>query len=633
MKTAAWVGKLFFIGTLLTIENLGFAQTQELFNAWSGIAAEKTVSSALAGFTDLQREWVAPDGRKVRVVVQSPRVPAAPVTVTLPAVPADQDARPYFEAALAQVRASKASRLVVPAGRYVFRTTAQTPATAPAPVVGHLLLQDLDDVTIEGQGATLVFMQDAHGVIVRGSRRIKLSGLTLDYGLRTVSVGTVVREGAENRVRLDPRFPVTAANPVFYVMERDAASGLWPAGGARAIMPPGSATPAVYVGSQTYASSAFNALTPGKSVVVLHQWYGGTALRIDDTPQSRQAEDISMDRLTINAAPGMGIVAYGLKRGMAVTNSRIVPRADGSSPMSTSYDAIHVILSGGDIVIKNNYIAGQGDDAINLNGPVHPIGRIDAGAGSLVLGKYSRFISTGDTLAFFDDQARYLGQRRVAVKPAALGGLDYRVTLDAPLDPAWNVNVVRDLGLLGSRYLVSGNVIERCHCHGLLAQWPNGLVEGNTFRDLSANAIRLLTDVGTWNEGIGAINVIVQRNTITRSGIDLAGPVPSWGAITAYGGAREGTLATAAVNRNLRISGNSIEQAQQGCVTVASSQAVVVSDNRCVDTNLRNPGTPSLYVTNSSNVRLFNNTRSGSSTGPQAVAPATSSAISTQVEY
>jgi hypothetical protein len=52
-----------------------------------------------------------------------------------------------------------------------------------------------------------------------------------------------------------------------------------------------------------------------------------------------------------------------------------------------------------------------------------------------------------------------------------------------------------------------------------------------------------------------------------------------------------------------------------------------------VDTNLRSPGTPSLYVANSSNVRLFNNTRSGSSTGPQTVAPATGSAISLQVGY
>lgn len=91
-------------------------------------------------------------------------------------MPADQDARPYFEAALAQVRASKASRLVVPPGRYVFRSAVQTPSSAPAPVSGHLLLLDLDDVTIEGAGATLVFMQNAHGVIVRGSRRLNLSG-------------------------------------------------------------------------------------------------------------------------------------------------------------------------------------------------------------------------------------------------------------------------------------------------------------------------------------------------------------------------------------------------------------------------------------------------------------------------
>ena len=632
MKTAAFVGGLWMTATLLALQNPASAQTQEYFNTWSKIAAERNLTPAAAQAGDLVRDWAAPDGRRVRVVVQAPRVPAAPVTVVLPAVPAGQDARPYFEAALAQVRATKASRLVVPPGRYLFHSTVRTPETAPAPVTGHLLLQDVDDLTIEGTGATLVFMQDAHGLIVRGSRRLKLSKLTLDYGLRTASLGTVVSEGSEKRVRIDPRFPVSAANAVHYVMERDAATGLWPAAAPRAILPPGSATPAVYVGNQTYASSAFKALTAGKPVVVLHQYYGGTALRIDDTPQARQAEDITLDGLAIHSAPGMGIVAYGLKRGLAVLNSRIVPRADGSSPVSTSYDAVHVIQSGGDVVINGNHIAGQGDDAINLNSPVHPGVRVEAGAGSLVLGKYSRFISAGDSLAFFDDQARYLGQRRVALKPVPLGGLDHRVGLDAPLDPAWGASVARDLALIGSRYVVANNVIERCHCHGLLAQWPNGLVERNTFRDLSANAIRLLTDVGTWNEGVGAINVIVHHNTITRPGADLSATVPSWGAITAYGGAAGGRLATAPVNRHLRISNNTVEQAQQGCVTVASSQSVVVNDNRCVETNLRNPGAPSLVVTESASVRLFNNLRSGGSTGGQMLGTGSSN-VAGQVGY
>ncbi|WP_298235874.1 right-handed parallel beta-helix repeat-containing protein [uncultured Azohydromonas sp.] len=609
---------------LIAIQTTANAQPQDLFNTWTGIAAEKNTSPATAQAGDLTREWKAPDGRTVRVVVQRPRESAAALTVVVSPLAADQDARPVFEAALRQVRASRASKLVILPGRYVFRTTAQS--GPPAVLAAHLLLQDLDDVSIEGEGATLVFMQDAHGLLVRGSRRLQLSKLRLDYGLRTASLGTVQRQGGNTRVRIDPKFPVTSADPAFYVTEYDAAAKRYPTDAARVILPPGSSTPAVYAGNQSYGSTAFATLPEGRGVTVKHQWYGGNAIRIDDTPQPRQSEDIVIDGVTIHAAPGMGIVAYGLKRGLAITRSRFAPR-DGSQPLSASYDAIHVVMSGGDTLITNNHITAQGDDAINLNGPVHPITRVEDGRRSVVLGKYSRFIGAGDRLAFFDAQGQYLGQRKVAATPAPLGGLDHRVTLDQPLDAGWAVNVVRDLSLLGSRYAVADNVIERCYCHGLLAQLPNGLVEGNTFQDIGRNAIRLLTDVGQWNEGVGAINVIVRGNRIRRTGGDPAGLLP-WAAISVYGGARDGTLSTAPVNRHVRIANNTIENVPLGCVTVSNSVDVSVRDNQCTDTNLLDPrGASLLVMPTAAEVQLGNNLRSGATTGAQLVSTPASSAL------
>lgn len=633
MKPAVFVGKLLFAGLLAASQTSGMAQATELFNTWTGLAAEKAVSPIIPQASDLQREWTAPDGRNVKVVVQQPRTPASPLSVVLPSVSADQDARPVFEAALAQVRAKGASRLVVPPGRYVFRTTVQS--GPPAVVPAHLLLQDLDDVTIEGAGATLVFMKDAHGLLVRGSRRLKLSGLTLDYGLRTNSIGTVLKVGTETRVKINAAFPVTSADAAYYLTEYAPLTKTYPFNAARVILPPGSSTPAVYAGSQTYTSTAFGTLAADRTVTVKHQWYGGNAIRIDDNPQPRQSEDVSIDRVNINAAPGMGIVVYGLKRGLAITNSSIVPRADGSNPLSVNYDAIHVLMSGGDMLITGNRISGQGDDAINLNAPVHTLTRVEDGGRSVVLGKYSRFIAAGDKLAFFDAQGQFLGQRQVAAAPVPLGGLDHRVTLDKPLDAAWSVNVARNLGLLGSRYVVANNVIERCYCHGLLAQLPNGLVESNTFQDIGRNAIRLLTDVGQWNEGVGAINVIVRSNKILRTGGDPAGVVP-WAAISVYGGARGAKLATVPVNRNVRIVSNTIQNVPQGCITVASSVSVVVRDNQCTDTNQSAPKTAGLLVLQASDVEMVANTLSGSTgalvVSPTAIAVTTTAAAAATVK-
>lgn len=348
--------------------------------------------------------------------------------------------------------------------------------------------------------------------------------------------------------------------------------------------------------------------------MVYHYWYGGQAIRIDDTRGPQQSEDVVIDSVTIHSAPGMGILAYGLKRGFAVVNTTIAPRPDGSNPISTMFDGIHVLLGGGDVLLSGNRISGQGDDGINLNNPVHPIVSIDDAGQTLVLSKYSRFIAADDMLAFFSEEGGYLGQARVRGKPKALGGLNNQVSLDRTVPGLKASSVVRDLSLISARFEVSDNTIEACNCHGLLVQWPNGRVQGNTFRDLRANAIRLLTDVGSWKEGVGAFNVIVHGNTISKSGIDNSLPLP-WAAISAYGGARGNRVATVPVNSYLDITDNTITDALQGCITIASTRNAKVTGNVCKSSNLQGPGKESINVLSSTRVILSGNKRIGASTG------------------
>jgi hypothetical protein len=473
-------------------------------------------------------------------------------------------------------------------------------------------------MTVEGNDATLMFTQNQPGVYINTSQRLKINRLTIDYSLHTASLGTIeTRDGAKVLV-IDRRYPVTSADAVYYASEFDPMTRNWVQNGQRAIMPPGSPTPAVFAGDQTYTSAAFKNLTPGKNFVVFHHWYGGAAIRIDDSRGPSQSEDVVIDGVTIYSAPGMGILTYGLKRGLAIQNTNVVARPDGLSPVSTEFDALHVLLGGGDILMANNHIANQGDDGINLNNPVHPIVSIADDGKTMVLSTYSRFIAEGDSLAFFDSGGKYLGQATVNGKPKALGGLNNQISLDRAIPGIDTHGVVRDVALISSRFYVGNNTIEQCNCHGLLVQLPNGLVEGNTFRQLNYNAIRLLTNVGSWKEGVGAFNVIVTRNTISRTGVDTSLPMP-WAAISAYGGARGNTVAAEPVNKDIDITDNTINEAQQGCVTVASSRAVKVANNSCNSTNLHDPGRPSINVFNASGTSVDNNKRSGQSTGGMEV--------------
>jgi parallel beta-helix repeat protein len=598
---------------------------EKSFLQWSAIASAQTTSPANAESGDYARQWAAPDGRSIKLVVKVPHPRIGASEVKLTNVPEGEDARPYFEAALERVKVKGAGRFVIPPGTYTFKSLAiETPA--------HLILKNLSDLTIEGTGATLVFTQNQPGLYINSSKRLRVKGLTLDYAMRTSSIGTIVNRDGQNALLIDSKYPVTASDAVYFVSEYDPAKRQWVQGGQRSIMPPDSPNPAVYVGNQTYASAAFKNIKAGKNYVVFHHWYGGPAIRIDDMPGPNQSEDIVIDSITLHSAPGMGIFAYGIKRGLAIINSSIVPRPDGSNPVSTEYDAIHVQLGGGDILINGNHIAGQGDDGINLNNAVHPIVSIADQGRTLVLSKYSRFISAGDALAFFDDSGGYLGQAKVTDKPKALGGLNNQISLDHAIPGISPSSVVRDIALISSRFDVSGNTIEACNCHGVLVQLPNGRVEGNTFRNLRANAVRLLTDVGSWKEGVGAFNVIVSRNNISNSGIDNSLPLP-WAAISAYGGARGNLVSATPVNRYLDVIDNTISDSKQGCITIASSRDVKVKGNTCNSTNKQTPSRESLNILQSTGVTLIRNKRTGMSTGGIKTDSTTTNSVDAQSAY
>lgn len=208
------------------------------FTRWAALASVAVTSPAKAESGDFRKAWTAPDGRRIQLVVKRPRPRSNAPPVTLPVVPEGEDARPYFEAALAQARAQGAGRLLVPKGTYFFKTAGRGGSA-------HLMLDDLTDLNIEGDGARLVFTQNLPGLYVTRAKRLRIAGLTLDFSLHTASLGTVERRDEQNVLIIHPKYAVTAANAVYFVAEYDGAKRLWVPAGVRSIMPPGSTTPAV----------------------------------------------------------------------------------------------------------------------------------------------------------------------------------------------------------------------------------------------------------------------------------------------------------------------------------------------------------------------------------------------------
>jgi hypothetical protein len=581
MRTAA---------ALLAIAGLSGCRQEADPLAWYRLATAATISPLRAHPGDLVWRWTAPDGRTIVARIALPRPERTGDTVTVIPPPAGADARPVFEAAVATARARHAARIRIPPGTYRFLTTEPERHA-------HWLIQGLNDVAIEGTGATLVFTSNADGVAIRASRRVVLSGLTIDYALRTASLGRMVSQGGRPVIQLDQ--PPGPTDGIGHITEFDRTSGRAVPNGMRVYMP--KATDVARTAAGAYRSARFEPTMIGRSFLVYHHYYGGVALKLQDDARSgaKQDEDIVIRNVTVRRSPGMGIVVYGVRRGVAIIDSRILP-APGEYA-SSEYDAIHVLQVGGDLAIVGNTIDRAGDDNINVGSPVTPIAAAGEQGRKLALGRYSRFIRPGDTLAAFDGHFRMLGLSRATDTPQPLGGLDHAVRIDRPFPGAVPGAFIRDAALSNGRVIIAGNTIR--NGGDTLVQVGNVLVRNNRFE---RTGVRILASLGTFQEGSGGFNVTIAGNSFSGGRVRFVSGFPH-AAITAYGLDAGDRISAMPVNRFLAISGNRIVAAPLGCISISSTSQATITGNACIARRQDDPASFDIQVINADQVTIRHN--------------------------
>lgn len=545
------------------------------FEAWSELARSRNISPAVPAPGDLVHRWTGADGRPVSVVVRKPVAEAGSRAVTVTPPAEGVDARPAFEEALRRLRSEKARRLVVTRGTYHFLAV-ETDA--------HLVLDRLEDVTIEGNGAIFVFHENKPGLLIRSSSRVLVRDLDLRFALETATVMRAIEEDGR-RALIDVAAKDPAAGPtraITYVAPYDVAAGNWIKGGNRLIFSPTSGVTFTRSASGAYHSEKFAPLRVGDTYMVFHNWYGGSAILVDDGNQKPDSNDLVFDRISFANGPGMGVVVYRMGRGVAIVNSRFRAVA-GGSPVSTLFDAIHVLFSKGDIVVADNLITNQGDDAVNLSMPIQEIvavAPLDGDRQTVEVSNHPKTLSPGDRLAVFDRTTGvFLGTATASSTPVTVTNRTSRLVIesrDLRLAPG---QFLRNLSFSQGRFVIAGNVVEKCNCHALLAQIPNGLIENNRITDINFNAFRLITNIGQWREGVGAFNQLIRGNVIDRTGPDKSFRFP-FGVISAYG-VMQATATEHRVNDYIEVTGNTISNYMENCISIASSDHIKVMNNRC----------------------------------------------------
>lgn len=481
-------------------------------------------------------------------------------------------------------------RVIVPPGTYRL-----------APRQGgrtHWTLAGLRDVEIVADGVTLVCTERTRALHLEACRNVAIRGLTIDYDPPPFTQGTIVAVASNSvDVRIDDGYPVEAWSRIEIV---DPASGIRKRG-----MP--------------FLWGATAERRGADTVRVTHEALGRAAAAGDRAVLSagpgpsgiphgivlERCAEVTLDRVTLHAAPGMGILDVGGDGGTRLAGCRVVPGppppgATAPRLLSTSWDAIQHKLTRRGPKVTGCTIEHAGDDSWSVQSSSLLVLARDGR--SIVLASEddgpAQYLQPGDRLR---DPVSGASVRCETVEPVARAdaGLTQDVARridEAPVWSAWHVgrrwvrvraacDVALDAGrslLCDDRrcndFLFRGNTI-RSPGRGALVKASDGLIESNVFENVHAAVV---VDPEVPDGAAAEIErVVIRHNLIDGSGEFCPAPwSPQAGAIVTAARRDGTTLRSAGAIRSVAIEFNGFRNVAGVNVALGSLRGVLVRGNR-----------------------------------------------------
>ena len=524
--------------------------------------------------------------------------------------PLDTDSSPAIGKALAELREHNGGTLVLAPGRHLcLGGEAMPDGRTHKPSVD---VNDLVDVTVDGQGATLVGRDIAGLFLIRDSRNVTVRNLTVAWEPLPHTSGRVVSLLPEvHAFDIEPQFP---PNPpagrivqgvLAYSPERrrlaDNGWEVYQTQGERNAEP-------TQVTSEGHLRIFQRRGTPlpevGCHVVVRHQVYGYDAFVF------RNCTNVLLEDVRVLAVPGMAVIGWG-SCDLTIRRIQVVP-ADGGW-MSATADAMHFGACRGRVTVEDSVFAGMGDDAINIHGMYGlATSRVDdrtLAVGRARMNYYydkTRGVwdapAAGDVIAFGGGEEPLLEQGQLVVAGAWQDPAQERTIVEFTESlPA----EVRENTVLANLSTSPAVRIRRCtvrgnRARGMLLQSRDVLVEDCAFEDVSGAGLHICTDALDWWESLGSRDVTVKDCVFRHCNFGVARRAA---ALDIFSDLPQGRQSAAGVHRRLHIVNNTFEGNSGAAIHVGSSDGVEIRGNRFAQDH-----GPAVIVMNSRNVVISANT-------------------------
>lgn len=530
-----------------------------------------------------------------------------------------------LQAAVDQCKRQGAKVLLFEKGRYdlwpeyaarreLFVTNTSTEQECPSKVktIG-LLLEELEDLTVEGNGATLMCHGKMTMIALIHCNNIRLHNLHIDFerpGGTELTYTQADGQGVEVAFHRDARYEIADGRIHLY------GEG-WRSNRNHCIEYDPSSERFFYSnGWNTLAGAQATEIAPGKVRFRTPADFRpkvGNTLTVRDIIRDQvgvltyESRDITFDHIGVHYMHGLGMVSQ-YSRNVTMTHVHCTPREGSGRILASSADFMHFSGCSGKVTVTDCRFAGAQDDPINVHGTnLRAIARPDRQTLRLrfMHGQsygYNAYFE-GDTVSFVRaatmeriSEARVSSVRRLTDR-------EVEVTFDRPVPEHLELNhdCVENLTCTPEVE------IRRCHftrtsTRGTLVTTPRKVViADNTYYKTGMSAILIEGDAEGWYESGPVKDVLIENNTFVECAYS-GGPS---NAVIALHPSNTQIDANRPVHRNIRIVGNKFTTFGNPVLYAKSSEGVSFIQNK-VDCRTADaaPAKPMFILNGCKNVRI-----------------------------
>ena len=325
-----------------------------------------------------------------------------------------------------------------------------------------------------------------------------------------------------------------------------------------------------------------------------------------------ESKNITLSNVQMHYMHGLGIVSQ-YSRNITMDKVKCMPRQGSGRLLTASADMMHFSGCSGKVKVDSCYFAGAQDDPINVHGTnLRIVEKVDSKTLRLrfMHGQSYGFNAyfPGDTVAFVNastmqrfEQAQVETVKRISDKI-----LEVRFKQDIPAALKLNHDCVENLTCT-PEVEISNNYFTRTSTRGTLMTTPRKVViENNTYYKTGMSAILIEGDAEGWYESGPVCDVLIKNNTF----IDCAYSGGPGNAIIALHPSNTDINADRPVHRNVHIENNVFRTFDYPVLYAKSTAQLIFNNNTIVGTETLQPiaeNTNTFYLNGCKDVVIRNN--------------------------